>query len=97
MSSIPRANVKFSIAGNETEVTSSLQSHFDSVLNNMKPLSINSIAGMLDELEFNMDSIDQAREKHIFIRRLRNEWIDSFIKRYVQKGGELGAQLSKDE
>jgi hypothetical protein len=38
-----------------------------------------------------MDSIDSVREKHIFINRLRNEWIDSLIKRYVYKGGEVGA------
>jgi hypothetical protein len=44
-----------------------------------------------------MNLIDEEREKPIFVQRLRDEWEDSFIKRYIQKDGEIGASLLPEE
>jgi hypothetical protein len=40
-----------------------------------------------------MDQIDVLREKKIFTPRLRNEWLDSLIKRYIKMKGEIGTSL----
>jgi hypothetical protein len=44
-----------------------------------------------------MDLIDSFREKKIFNQRMRNEWIDSFVKRYIQMKGEEGPKLKPEE
>ena len=44
-----------------------------------------------------MDVIDSTREKKIFTQRLRHEWLDSFVKRYIQMKGEVGTALLAEE
>jgi hypothetical protein len=44
-----------------------------------------------------MDLIDGPREKKIFTSRLRHEWLDSFVKRYIQMKGEVGTALLAKE
>ena len=52
---------------------------------------------MFDSLEQQMDQIDAMREKKIFVERIRNEWLDSFVKRYIQMKGEVGTSLIGNE
>lgn len=44
-----------------------------------------------------MDLIDAAREKKIFVPRIRHEWLDALVKRYIQMNGEIGTSLLPNE
>ena len=44
-----------------------------------------------------MDLIDSVREKKIFVPRIRNEWLDALVKRYIQMKGEIGTSLLPEE
>jgi predicted lysophospholipase L1 biosynthesis ABC-type transport system permease subunit len=46
-----RASNRFSLGSSEMDIAAALQQEFDVAFNNMKPLSINAIAAMLDDLE----------------------------------------------
>ena len=63
----------------------------------MKQITLKQMGTFLDDLEQQMDLIDKDREKPIFIRRLRDEWEDAFIKRYVNRNGEIGAEPLEEE
>lgn len=52
---------------------------------------------MFDNMEVTMDEIDSIREKKIFNQRLRNEWMDAFVKRYIQMQGDVGTALMPNE
>lgn len=44
-----------------------------------------------------MDQIDEKREKKIFNNRIRNEWVDSLVKRYISMKGDIGTSLLPEE
>ena len=45
-----------------------------------------------------MSQLDSDRERPVFSQRLRDEWEDALIKRYLHKdGGDIGSGLTEDE
>ncbi len=72
-----------------------LQNDYDTQLQSIdQPLSLKAMAELLDDLDNQMSIFDIQREKKIFITRIREEWEDAFIKKYLQRGGDMGPSLN---
>lgn len=63
----------------------------------MKSLTVTSLAELLQDMDVKMDSIDFGWEHPIFVKRIREEWEASLIKRYIKKNGDDGPRLNVEE
>ena len=63
-----------------------------------RPLGLPNLAVLLQSLDTQMSQLDLDRERPVFSQRLRDEWEDALIKRYLHKdGGDIGPGLTEDE
>lgn len=82
----------------EFEIMSRLQQEFDFKFQSQRPLSMTKIVGILEEMENQMNTIDSDRDRPVFNQRVRDEWEEAIIKRYVYKElGDVGTILTTEE
>lgn len=66
----------------------------------LRPLTLSKLADLLSQAVTIMNHIDLDRETHpIFSQRLREEWEDALINRYIQKEAtqDVGPAISEEE